>query len=156
MPTVRRAYKAGYLRHLFRLVRNDDVTFEYRGLDLSYFEDQPGRFSIVKDAEAVLRELVFEGRHWHHARGPRPVSWYSLAMFALLLWERKNFCTPVPHGRKQESNSSLRVRKPVMFSYLADHLRKSKRKVREHLCCNAEEEIELRKVSGFYGQYVME
>lgn len=104
IPIVCNAEEVRYLRRLLRFLRNVDVTYEYRCLDLCCFEDPIDGFYSVNGAEAWWRELEFEGRQRHRARGLQLVGWHSLELFALSPSERNHFYTPVPHGKEHESN----------------------------------------------------
>lgn len=57
MPIVRRAEDSGYLRRFLRLVRNVDVTSEYRALDVCFFKDQIDEFYLVRATNAWRRDL---------------------------------------------------------------------------------------------------
>lgn len=70
MPIIRHAEETGYPRHLVPLVRNINVTSEYRGLNFCCLEDSLDEFYLVQDAEAWWREFELEVRKRLHARGP--------------------------------------------------------------------------------------
>lgn len=106
-------------------------------------------FYPVLDADDWWRESELEGRQRHHARSQRFVGWHSTEMFALRPSERNDFNTTLPHGWDHEPNRSLGVPTPVMYSYLADHLRMSGSKVRDHLSSIAEIMFEFMTLGAF-------
>lgn len=94
VPIIRLSEEVGSLLRLLRFVWNVATTFEYRSIDLCCREDPVEGLYYVKDTDAWWRELNFEGRQCHRARGPRFVSRHSLEMLALPSGITDDFFTP--------------------------------------------------------------
>lgn len=103
----------------------------------------------MKDAEDWWRELEFERRQRHQARGLRFVGWHSPEVFALPLSMKNESYTPVPHGLDYEWNHCLGDPTPLMISYCADLPRMLGSTVREHLDRVTEFEIEATTLGAF-------
>lgn len=96
-------------------------------------EDSLDWFYLVKDTDAWWRKMEFMGWQRHHAREPQLIVLQCLVTFAFVPFEKNDFHISEPHGWDYVLNRCLRVPKPVMFSYLADHLRMSRLRIWKHL-----------------------
>lgn len=98
------------------------ITSEYRGLELSCFENPTDGFYLVEDADLFWREFELESRQRHHVFGRRLVGCHILEMLLFSPSGRHDCLTPVPHGWDHDSNCFLEISAPEIFLYMADDL----------------------------------